>query len=95
MFAGVIAWALNQEQISINLISESFGIGWRRAKGFMSRLQDLGGVGELDAKLPRKVIIYFVEDLPQSVAKLLQKPDSEDLTAENDQPPLMTIRVVH
>ena len=95
IFAGVVAWTLNQEQISINLISESFGVGWRRAKGFMSRLQDLGIVGELDAKLPRKVILHSVEDLPQSVARLLQKPDSEDLPAENDQSPLMTIRVVN
>lgn len=50
IFAGVVAWTLNQEQTSINLISESFGIGWRRAKGFMSRLQELGIVGELDAQ---------------------------------------------
>lgn len=95
IFAGVVAWALNQEQISINLISESFGIGWRRAKGFMARLQDLGIVGELDSKLPRKVILHSVEDLPQSVARLLQKPDSEDLPAENDQPPEMTIRILN
>ena len=61
----------------------------------MSRLQDLGIVGELDAKLPRKVILHSVEDLPQSVARLLQKPTSEDSLAENDQSPEMTIRILN
>lgn len=73
IFASVLVWTMGQEEISCNMISEAFRVGWRRANDFIMRLHELGIVGELDAKLPRKVLIHSVMDAPPEVVKLLQK----------------------
>lgn len=73
LFANIIAWTLNQEEISCNQISENFGVGWRRANGFIIRLHEAGIVGELDAKLPRKVILHSVSELSRDTAELLRR----------------------
>lgn len=73
LFARVLLWALEQEEISCNQISEEFSVGWRRANKFIARLHEMGIVGDLDAKLPRKVLVHSVEDASPVVAELLRK----------------------
>lgn len=72
LLAKIIAWTLNQEEISCNQISENFGVGWRRANNFIKRLYELGIVGELDAKLPRKVLVQSVENIPAEALSIMQ-----------------------
>lgn len=72
LFARIVAWTLNQEEISCNQISENFGVGWRRANNFIERVYELGVVGELDAKLPRKVLVQSVESIPAEVLSIMQ-----------------------
>lgn len=72
LFARIVAWTLNQDEISCNQISENFGIGWRRANSFIEQLYELGVVGELDAKLPRKVLVQSVESIPAEVLSIMQ-----------------------
>lgn len=71
LFAKVVLWTLGQDSISCNLISETFGVGWRRANGFIKRLQDVGIVGNLDAKLPREVVPQYIETIPEEVIEVL------------------------
>lgn len=72
-FAKVIVWTLNQNEISCNQISEGFNVGWRRANRFIMRMSELGIVGDLDAKLPRKVLLHSMEELPQETIELLMR----------------------
>ena len=72
-FAKVIVWTLNQNEISCNQISEGFSVGWRRANRFIMRMSELGIVGDLDAKLPRKVLLHSMEELPQETIELLMR----------------------
>lgn len=71
LLANIVAWAMEQETISCNQLSEQFGIGWRRANNFISELNELGIVSDLDAKLPRKVLIRSAADLPKNALDLL------------------------
>lgn len=73
LFARIVAWTLNQDEISCNQISENFSIGWRRANSSITQLHKLGIVGELDAKLPRKVILHSIRELPQNIVEYLQE----------------------
>lgn len=81
LFSRVVMWALNQNTISCNMLTESFGLGWKRANGFIKKLHDIGIVGELDAKLPRKVLPRHLEDISETVINLLQSNgiSSEDI----------------
>lgn len=72
-FANVVLWALNQNEISCNQISEWFNVGWRRTNRFIMQMSELGIVGDLDAKLPRKVLLHSVEELPQEAVELLRR----------------------
>ena len=71
MFAQIVIWALGQNEISCNTIMKTFGYGWNRASHFIDRLYEFGIVGELDAKLPRKVILQSIDEIPANVMKLL------------------------
>lgn len=71
MFAQIVAWALGQNEISCNAIMKAFGYGWNRANHFIDKLYGAGIVGELDAKLPREVILQSVGELPENVTRLL------------------------
>lgn len=72
LFADVILWTLGQKSISCNVISETFSVGWRRANGFIRQLNEYGIVGNLDAKLPRKVLPQAIGDVPTEVMNLLE-----------------------
>lgn len=61
----VALWALEQNSISCNTIMEKFSVGWHRANSMVRFLNGLGIVGDLDAKLPRKVLPQYVEEIPQ------------------------------
>ena len=82
LFAKIIEWTLTQKEISCNQISENFNIGWRRANSFIMKLHELGIVGELDAKLPRKVILHSKEELPPKVKDFLRKNDISDISED-------------
>ena len=71
MLAKIVIWALGQNEISCNSVMKTFGYGWNRASHFIDRLYEFGIVGELDAKLPRKVILQSVDEIPENVMKLL------------------------
>lgn len=65
LLAPIILWSLGQESISCNMLSEKFHVGWRRANGLIGQLYDVGIVGELDAKLPRKVLPQCIEEVSE------------------------------
>lgn len=71
--AEIILWTLGKDSVSCNMLSENFGIGWSRANRYIRQLHEMGIVGDLDAKLPRKVLILTMEDVPDNVKKFLKK----------------------
>lgn len=71
LFAEVTLWALSQDSVSCNMISENFGVGWRRANGFIKRMHECGIVGDLDAKLPRKVLPNSVDEMSEKAMEIL------------------------
>ncbi|MDE7275011.1 MAG: hypothetical protein K2N95_18530 [Lachnospiraceae bacterium] len=71
MFAEVVLWTLGHDEISCNMLIKNFNLGWNRASQFIEKLYDLGIVGDLDAKLPRKVLSQAVDDVSEDVLKLL------------------------
>lgn len=71
LFAKVILWTLGKESISCNMLSETFNLGWRRANGFIKQLYDMEIVGDLDAKLPRRVLLQFIEEVPERVMEFM------------------------
>lgn len=71
LFAKVILWTLEHEEISCNMLIRTFNLGWNRANQFIERLYDLGIVGDLDAKLPRKVLSQSIDDVSEDVLELL------------------------
>lgn len=73
LLANVIAWALTQEAISCNQISEGFNVGWRKANNVIRQLNGYGIVGELDAKLPREVLIHSPMEIPAAAQDLLRR----------------------
>lgn len=72
LFPKVVLWALEQNAISCNMLSENFHLGWRRANELIGQLHDAGIVGELDAKLPRKVLPQCFEEVPEAVLDILR-----------------------
>lgn len=72
LFAKVVLWTLGQPFVSCNRICESFKIGWSKANNFLERMQDMGIVDGLDAKLPRTVLLNSVDELPEKVLDILQ-----------------------
>lgn len=83
MFAQIMIWALGQNEISCNAVMKAFGYGWNRASDFIDRLYAVGIVGELDAKLPRKVIPQTVDEMSDKIKQFLQNCGySEDMLAE-------------
>jgi len=71
LFAKVIIWALGRETVSGNMISDTFNVGWRRAKKLLDRLNSMEIAGDMDAKLPRAVLPIKIEDLPAKVVDVL------------------------
>ncbi len=83
MFAQIMLWALGQNEISCNAVMKAFGYGWNRASHFIDRLYAVGIVGELDAKLPRKVIPQTVDEMSDKMKEFLRNCGySEDMVAE-------------
>ena len=71
VFAKSILWGISQDTISCNLLMKKFGVGWNRANDYLNQMYKLGLVGNLDAKLPRKVLVKAVKDVPEEVIQLL------------------------
>lgn len=71
LLAEVVIWTLSQVSISCNMISENFSVGWRRANSIIKQMKEYGIVGDLDAKLPRKVIAASVDEIPQKTMEVL------------------------
>ncbi len=55
------------------MICDTFHIGWRRANGFLEKLNVLGITGDMYAKLPRAVLPRNVEDLSVETMDFLSK----------------------
>lgn len=73
LLAQIIVWALERETISCNQICDIFGLGWKRASGYLQRLRNLGIVGDLDAKLPRAVLPVDIGDFSIDTISLLER----------------------
>ncbi len=83
MFAQIMLWALGQNEISCNAVMKAFGYGWNRANHFIDRLCEVGIVGELDAKLPRKVLPQTMDEVSDKTKEFLQNCGyTEDMVAE-------------
>lgn len=50
---------------------KKFGLGWNRADHIIEKMHEVGLVGELDAKLPRKILVNTISDVPEEVLQLL------------------------
>lgn len=72
LFAEVILWTIGQNSISCNTIMKIFGLGWNRASRFIDKLNYLGIVDALDAKLPRMVLPQSLDDIPTEVMEFLE-----------------------
>lgn len=72
LFSKVVLWALKHKAISCNMLSENFHVGWRRANELIRQLHNAGIVGELDAKLPRRVLPQCVEEVPEALLDILR-----------------------
>ena len=73
LFTKIIIWALEHESISGNMICDTFHIGWRRANGFLEKLNVLGITGDMYAKLPRAVLPRNIEDISIETMDFLSK----------------------
>jgi len=73
LFAKIIIWALEHESISGNMICDTFHIGWRRANGFLEKLNMLGITGDMYAKLPRAVLPRNIEDISVETMDFISK----------------------
>lgn len=83
LLADVIAWALEQEQISVNRVMQKFRLGWNKAVKLVERMEDLGIVGKPEGKLPREVVPAYPEDLPEELISFLQNANySQDAIIE-------------
>ena len=63
LFADILIWSLGHDSISCNTISDTFHIGWRRAKGFLNKLHNLEIAGDMYEKCPRAVLPRDIEDI--------------------------------
>lgn len=87
-FANIVSWTLNQDEVSVNLMADNFGISWRSANRYMEQLQESGIVSELDAKLPRKVLLHSIAKLPNDILELLQRNGLCELFDTNNSQPV-------
>lgn len=83
LFSKVVLWTLKHKAISCNMLSENFHVGWRRANELIGQLHDAGIVGELDAKLPRKVLPQCIEEVPEAVLDILEHNGISSDTVSN------------
>jgi S-DNA-T family DNA segregation ATPase FtsK/SpoIIIE len=67
----IITWALERDSISCNNLCDTFKIGWRRANVFIDKLNTLGIVGEMFAKLPRPVLPHDIDDIDINLINFL------------------------
>lgn len=72
-FAKMLTWALSQNDVSVNAFQGEFHMGWGRANKLVKRLEELGIVDELDAKLPRHVVPTEIRDLPSEMLDFLDR----------------------
>lgn len=73
LFTKIIIWALKHESISGNMICDTFHIGWRRANGFLEKLNVLGITGDMYAKLPRVVLPRNIDDISAETMAFLSR----------------------
>jgi S-DNA-T family DNA segregation ATPase FtsK/SpoIIIE len=89
LFARIIIWSLDRETVSADALKFAFTtdkVGERQAKRFVERLYSFGIVGEAIEKLPRKVLITCVEDLPDEVIGFLNSHGYKSEGVELDAP---------
>jgi S-DNA-T family DNA segregation ATPase FtsK/SpoIIIE len=67
LLARVFMWALERDEISCNLLCNTFNIGWKRANSILEKLTELGVVGDMYAKLPRPVLPRKIEDIAAAI----------------------------
>ena len=55
------------------MICDTFHIGWRRANGFLEKLNVLGITGDMYAKLPRVVLPRNIDDISAETMAFLSR----------------------
>jgi len=73
LLARIVLWAISQDAVSVNALMKKFHIGNSKACRTMEKLETLGIVDQLEAKLPRQVVIDKSGDIPDDMLTFLQR----------------------
>lgn len=71
LFAQMMVWAMQQSLVSCNQLRQNFNIGWDKAKNLMIKLEEFGVISELESKLPRKVLLNSLSEIPKETMEFL------------------------
>lgn len=72
LLASVIMWTFGRNLISANLLMAHYHLGWNKTNRLIKRLEELGIVEKLEAKLPRNVVPHKFEDISEELVKFLE-----------------------
>ncbi len=72
LYAQAIVWAMQQSSISCNQLMQNFGIGWNKARTVMTKLEEFGIIGDLESKLPRKVLTNSLSEISEEIMEFLK-----------------------
>jgi len=73
LLASVVLWAIGQDSVSVNALMKKFHVGNSKACRIMEKLEELGVVAKLEAKLPRGVVPSEFGDIPSDMLEFLQQ----------------------
>ena len=71
LFAQVTVWAMQQSLVSCNRLRQNFNIGWNKANDLMLKLEEFGIISDLESKLPRKVLLNSLSEIPKETMEVL------------------------
>lgn len=71
LFAQVMVWAMQQSLVSCNQLRQKYNTGWDKAKNLMIKLEEFGVISELESKLPRKVLLNSLSEIPKETMEFL------------------------
>jgi len=73
LLAQVVAWAVEKEEISANLLMNNFKVGWNRATRYMRRLEDWNLVDRPDGKQARRVHFTSTDNFPEDLLMFMER----------------------
>ena len=72
LLANVILWTIGEKHVSVNALMKKFHMGNTKSCRIIRKLEDLGIVAKLEAKLPRRVVPSEFGDIPSNMLEFLQ-----------------------